>query len=142
MKKDLLPRKQKYEEQKATFDDRNSFSKTDKDATFLCMNGDHMKNGQLKAGYNVQIGTEGQFITGFSLHQRAGDLGCLIPHLDLMKKYDRPKPKTLIADSGYGSEETYDYCESEEIEALVQYITHSIKNKQKLRRIKSANWKT
>ena len=82
-----------------------------------------MKNGQLKAGYNVQIGTEGQFITGFSLHQCAGDTGCLIPHLDLMKKYNRPKPKILIADSGYGSEENYDCCETEEIEALVKYNT-------------------
>ncbi len=123
LEKDLLPRKQKYEDQKATFGDRNSFSKTDKDATFMRMKEDHMKNGQLKAGYNVQIGAEGQFITGFSLHQRAGDPGCLIPHLDLMKKYNGPKPKTLIADSGYGSEENYDYCETEEIEALVKYNT-------------------
>ncbi|EHL78486.1 IS1182 family transposase [Bacillus smithii] len=123
LEKDLLPRKQKYEEQKATFGDRNSYSKTDKDATFMRMKEDHMKNGQLKAGYNVQIGTEGQFITGFSLHQRAGDPGCLIPHFELMKKYNRPKPKTLIADSGYGSEENYDYCEKEEMEALVKYNT-------------------
>jgi transposase len=123
LEKDLLPRKQKYEEQKATFGNRNSYSKTDNDATFMRMKEDHMKNGQLKPGYNVQIGTEGQFITGFSLHQRAGDPGCLIPHFDLLKKYNRPKPKTLIADSGYGSEENYDYCEKETIEAIVKYNT-------------------
>jgi transposase len=123
---DLLPRKQKYEEQKATFGDRNSFSKTDKDATFMRMKDDHMKNGQLKPGYNVQIGTEGQFITGFSLHQRAGDPGCLIPHFELLKKYNRPKPKSLISDSGYGSEENYSYCEEEEIVAYVKYNTFDI----------------
>ena len=123
LKKDLLPRKQKYEAQKATFGDRNSFSKTDQDATFMRMKDDHMKNGQLKPGYNVQIGTEGQFITGFSLHQRAGDPGCLIPHFELLKAYNRPKPKALIADSGYGSEENYAYCENEEIEAFVKYNT-------------------
>lgn len=121
--KDLLPRKQKYEEQKATFGERNSFSKTDTDATFMRMKEDHMMNGQLKPGYNVQIGTENQFIVGFSLHQRAGDPGCLIPHLDLLKKYSRPKPKSIIADSGYGSEENYVHCEKEKMEALIKYNT-------------------
>jgi hypothetical protein len=87
------------------------------------MKDDHMKNGQLKPGYNVQIGTEGQFITGFSLHQRPGDTGCLIPHFQLLEKYNRPKPKVLIADSGYGSEENYAYCEEEEIGAYVKYST-------------------
>ncbi|PWW29506.1 hypothetical protein DFO73_104139 [Cytobacillus oceanisediminis] len=52
------------------------------------MKDDHMKNGQLKPGYNVQIGTENQFVVGFSLHQRAGDPGCLIPHLSVLEKYD------------------------------------------------------
>jgi len=123
LEKDLLPRKQKYEEQKAIFGERNSFSKTDTDATFMRMKEDHMMNGQLKPGYNVQIGTENQFIVGFSLHQRAGDPGCLIPHLDLLEKYKRPKPKFIIADSGYGSEENYTHCEEEEIVALIKYNT-------------------
>jgi hypothetical protein len=87
------------------------------------MKDDHMKNGQLKPGYNVQIGTEGQFIIGFSLHQRAGDPGCLIPHFELLEQYNRPKPKALVADSGYGSEENYAYCEEKESEAYVKYNT-------------------
>lgn len=33
------------------------------------------------------------------------------------------KPKRLIANSGYGSEENYDYCEKEAIEANVKYNT-------------------
>lgn len=123
LEKDLLPRKRKYEEQREILGDRNSFSRTDQDATFMRMKDDHMKNGQLKPGYNVQLGTEGQFITGFSIHQRAGDSGCLIPHLELLKKFNRPMPKALIADSGYGSEENYTYCEKEEIEAYIKYNT-------------------
>jgi hypothetical protein len=79
--------------------ERNSFSKTDPDATFLRMKEDHMKNGQLKPGYNVQVGTENQFIVGFSVHQRAGDAGCFIPHLDQLAAYGRPMPKRAIADS-------------------------------------------
>lgn len=123
LEKDVLPRKQKYEKQKAQFGERNSFSKTDTDATFMRMKDDYMKNGQLKPGYNVQIGTENQFITGFSLHQRPGDTGCLIPHMNLLKKYNRPIPKSLIADSAYGSEENYTYCEDEKIKTYVKYNT-------------------
>ncbi|WP_408010703.1 hypothetical protein ACJROX_10475 [Pseudalkalibacillus sp. A8] len=65
LKEDFLPRLQKYETQQATFGDRNSYSKTDTDATFIRMKEDHMKNGQLKPGYNVQAGTENQFIVGY-----------------------------------------------------------------------------
>ena len=71
------------------------------------MKDDNMKNGQLKPGYNVQLGTENQFVIGYSLHQRAGDPGCLIPHFELLKKYNRPIPKSLTADSGFGSEKNY-----------------------------------
>ncbi|WP_143521188.1 transposase, partial [Pseudomonas sp. 2995-1] len=120
---DLLPRKQKYENQKEVLNGRNSYSKTDPDASFMRMKDDHMKNGQLKAGYNVQIGTENQFIIGFSLHQRAGDPGCLQPHLELLERFERPLPKSLIGDSGYGSEENYAICEEKGIEALVKYNT-------------------
>jgi len=66
-----------------------------------------MKNGQLEPAYNVQIRAEGQFITGLSLHQRAGDTGCLIPRFEMLRKYNRLKLEALTADSGYGSEENY-----------------------------------
>jgi hypothetical protein len=51
-----VAREEKYERYNATFKGRNSFSKTDTDATFMHMKEDHMRNGQLKPGYNVQIG--------------------------------------------------------------------------------------
>lgn len=59
IREDFLPRLAKYEQQKVTFGDRNSYSKTDPDATFMRMKEDHMKNGQLKPGYNVQMATSG-----------------------------------------------------------------------------------
>ena len=130
LEKDLLPRKRKYEAQKEILRNRNSFSKTDPDATFMRMKDDHMKNGQLKAGYNVQMGTENQFITGFSLHQRAGDPGCLIPHFKLLESYGRVKPKNVIADSGYGSEENYAFCETEKMEAFIKYNTFEKEKKK------------
>jgi Transposase DDE domain len=84
---------------------------------------DHMKNDQLKLGYNVQMGTENQFIVGFSGHQRAGDARCFIPHLEQLSAYGRPMPKRAIADSSYGSEENYTYCEKKKMVALIKYNT-------------------
>ena len=54
LKKDYLPRKQRYEKNREILKERNSFSKTDHDATFIRMKEDHMMNGQLKPSYNVQ----------------------------------------------------------------------------------------
>ena len=121
LRKDLLPRLQKYESQLELMGERNSLSKTDTDATFMRMKEDHMRNGQLKPGYNVQIGTENQFIVGYSLHQRPTDTRCLIPHLEKVKKMLGRLPKTIIADAGYGGEENYAYLEKENLEAFVKY---------------------
>ncbi|MDT0126151.1 transposase [Paenibacillus sp. RRE4] len=75
------------------------------------MKEDHMRNGQLKPGYNVQIGTENQFVVGYSVHQRRTDTKCLKLHLDHQEEMLGQKPKTVIADAGYGSEENYSYLE-------------------------------
>jgi transposase len=123
LRKDFVPRQRKYETQLQILGERNSFSKTDPDATFMRMKEDHMRNGQLKPGYNVQVGTENQFIVGYSLHQRPTDTRCLIPHLKKVKETLGHLPKTVIADAGYGGEENYAYLEKENIEALVKYNT-------------------
>ncbi len=92
---------------------------------------DHMRNGQLKPGYNVQIGTENQFIVGYSLHQRPTDTRCLKPHLEKLKASLGKLPHTVIADAGYGGEENYAYLESEQVEAVVKYGTyHKDKSKK------------
>jgi hypothetical protein len=62
MKKDFLPRSVKYEDQLATYGNRNSYSKTDPDAAFMRMKEAHMKNGQLKPRYNVQRASNNPFI--------------------------------------------------------------------------------
>jgi transposase len=124
LRQDLLPRLLKYEKYVEILGDRNSFSKTDPDATFMRMKEDHMRNGQLKPGYNVQIGTENQFIVGYSLHQRPTDTRCLKPHLEKVKAELGTLPGTIIADAGYGGEENYAYLENEGLEALVKYGTY------------------
>jgi transposase len=114
-------RLQNYEEQLKVLGDRNSFSKTDPDATFMRMKEDHMKNGQLKPAYNVQISTENQLITNYSIHQRPGDTATLTPHLEQFKEVHTKQSSTIVADAGYGSEQNYEYAENESIEAFVKY---------------------
>lgn len=118
---DCLPRQKKYEDQESKLAGRNSYSKTDVDATFMRMKDDYMKNGQLKPGYNLQMGTEGQFVVGFSVHQRPGDPGCLVPHLQGVKEHLGRLPKNVIADSAYGSEENYAYLDQEQVGNYLKY---------------------
>ncbi len=63
-------------------DGRNSYSKTDEDATFMRMKEDHMLNGQLKPGYNVQIATENQIILNYTIHPNPTDTLTLPAHLE------------------------------------------------------------
>lgn len=121
LEKEALPRLQKYEQQLETLGTRNSYSKTDQDATFMRMKEDHMKNGQLKPAYNTQISTENQFITNFSIHQRAGDTATLSLHLEQFKAHYNKQSKKVVADSGYGSQQNYQWMENNEIEAFVKY---------------------
>lgn len=121
LEQDALPRLKKYEQQLDVLEDRNSFSKTDTDATFMRMKEDHMKNGQLKPAYNAQISTENQFVTNFSLHRRAGDTATLIPHLEQFRSLYGKQSSTVVADSGYGSEQNYQHLEDQQIEAFVKY---------------------
>ena len=122
IERDYLPRMDRYERQQAAFAGRKSFSKTDPDATFMRMKDDAMGNGQLKAGYNVQAGTENQFIVDTTVHQRPGDTACAIPHLEHVKERVGRLPAALVADAGYGSEENYAYLEGEGVDA---YVKHS-----------------
>jgi transposase len=111
----------KYEQQEKTLGKRNSYSKTDPDATFMRMKEDHMLNGQLKPGYNWQISTENQYILGYTIHQTTNDTTTLKSHLESLKENLGKMPDTLIADAGYGSEENYEYLENNDVEAFVKY---------------------
>ena len=122
IKKNYEKNLDKYDAQAAIMgDNRNSYSKTDPDATFMRMKDDHMQNGQLKAGYNVQISTHNQFVTNYTTHQNATDTTTYIPHLEDYKKCYHTLPDTAIADAGYGSEENYEYLEQNDITAYVKY---------------------
>ena len=61
--------------------DRNSYSKTDPDATFMHRKEDHMKNGQLKPGYNVNVATASEYIIGNYISADRTDTKVFIPFL-------------------------------------------------------------
>jgi transposase len=112
----------KYEAQeKILGDNRSSYSKTDKDATFMRMKDDHMRNGQLKPAYNVQISTNKQFIASYSIHQNTSDIKTLESHMSEHIKGLGVKPSSLTADAGYGSEENYQWLETKRITAYVKH---------------------
>lgn len=113
----------KYSKQEELLGKRNSMSKTDSDATFMRMKEDHMKNGQLKPGYNVQISTHNQFIVNYSHHQNPTDTTTLPSHLKQFKKLYGQLPQKVTADAGYGSEENYTFLEEHSIEAFIKYST-------------------
>jgi transposase len=123
--KDYLPRQRKYEEQERKLAGRNSYSKTDEDATFMRMKEDRGAEKPLpKPAYNLQMGTEDQFVVGFSVHQRAGDTSCFIPHMEGLKRNLGGRlPKKIVADAGYGSEENYAYLEDNHLENYVKYAS-------------------
>ena len=109
--KDFYNRQIKYNLCNKTFDDRNSYSKTDTDATFMHMKEDHMRNSQLKPGYNMQIGVEGEYVVGVGAFSNRNDIGTMIPFLSNMEKHLSKRYKNVIADSGYESEENYVFLE-------------------------------
>ena len=106
---DFIEKQRKYDGYNGIFDGRNSFSKTDKDATFMHMKEDYMRNGQLKPGYNIQIGVEGEYIVGIDVSSERSDQLTFIPFLDKLEKDLPEKFENVIADAGYESEENYKY---------------------------------
>lgn len=111
----------KYEQQEAILGDRNSYSKTDPDATFMKLKEDHMRNGQLKPAYNVQISTSNQFVVSYTIHSNPTDTNTLGSHLEQYEKSFGTTPKSLTADAGYGSEQNYTLLEEKQISAYVKY---------------------
>ena len=90
---------------------RNSYSKTDPDATFMRMKDDHMRNGQLKPAYNVQIAVNSEYITGIDVFSNRTDFGTLVPFLKQLQQHHECRYKEVTADAGYESLENYLFLE-------------------------------
>ncbi len=125
-----LPKMKEYERHIATMGDRNSYAKSDPDATFMRMKEDAMLNGQLKPGYNVQIATENQFITNYGIFQRPADTGTLIDFLESFHKKYGMHSREIVADAGYGSQQNYEYMFGK---GMIPYVKYNYFHKEQTR---------
>ena len=133
MKEESLPKMEEYREHLEIMGERNSYSKTDHDATFMRMKEDHMMNGQLKPGYNIQISTENQFITHYSIFQRPTDTLTYISYQESFRDRYGRFSETNVADSGYGSEENYKFMFENGITPYVKFNMFHVEQKKKYR---------
>ena len=104
--------------------DRNSYSKTDLEATFMRMKEDHMLNGQLKPAYNVQIAVENYFIVHSYVSNDRTDYNTLIPVLEKHKKAFGEVLEEVTADSGYCSEKNLLYLKENQIDSYIKLQDH------------------
>ena len=110
---------------------RNSYSKTDEDATFMRMKEDAMMNGQLKPAYNLQHGVDSEYITWLTIGPQPTDTTTLIPFLKEAEEYLKFKYKNITADAGYESEENYLFLEENNQIAFIKPANYEISKKRK-----------
>ena len=133
IKEESIPKMAEYREHLEIMGGRNSYSKTDHDATFMRMKEDHMMNGQLKPGYNVQISTENQFITHYGIYQRPTDTLTYISYQQSFRDRYGRFSESNVADSGYGSEENYKFMTDNGIAPYVKFNMFHVEQKKKYR---------
>ncbi len=103
---------------------RNSFSKTDKDATFMRIKTDYMGNDQLLPSYNLQIAVCNEFIALADIYQYASDNSCFVPFMDKYYKFYKHYPTYPVADAGYGSYDNYLFCEEHNMNKFMKFSTY------------------
>ena len=113
--------------------ERNSYSKTDPDATFMRMKEDHMLNGQLKPAYNLQHGVDSEYITWLTINPNPTDTKTLIPFLKDMEQDLGFKYTEIVADAGYESEENYLFIEANGQTAFIKPNNYEISKKRRFK---------
>lgn len=109
---------------------RNSYSKTDNDATFMRMKEDHMKNGQLKLAYNIQAGIDSSYITWIGAFSNPTDTNTLKSFLNDFDINNNFRYKNIVADAGYESEENYVYLKNNNQISYIKTLNYETKKKK------------
>ena len=128
---DYISRLKKYNQAIHICGERNSYSKTDKDATFMRMKEDAMGNGQLKPAYNLQHGVDSEYVTWLTIGPQPTDTATLIPFLKEAEEHLNFKYKNITADAGYESEENYLFLENNEQLAYIKPANYEISKTRK-----------
>ncbi len=128
---DYIDRLKKYTKDLYIMGERNSYSKTDNDATFMRMKEDHMKNGQLKPAYNIQFGVDSEYIVWVSSGPQPTDTTTLIPFLKSIEEYTKFKYPKVIADAGYESEENYVFLDDNNQLSFIKTLNYETSKTRK-----------
>ena len=128
-----IERTKKYIMEKYICGVRNSYSKTDHDATFMRLKEDAMRNGQLKPAYNVQHGVDSEYIVWADVSAHPTDTLTLIPFLRKAEEMLGYKYKNIVADAGYESEENYVFIELNGQDAYIKPANYEISKTKKYR---------
>ncbi|MGB3751529.1 MAG: IS1182 family transposase, partial [Arcobacteraceae bacterium] len=128
---EYLERLKKYNKYLHIAGKRNSFSKTDHDATFMRMKEDAMRNGQLKPAYNLQFGVDADYVVWATIGPQPTDTTTLIPFLEEFSEHFSYKYKNIVADAGYESEENYLYLKKCGYSSYIKPSNYEISKKRK-----------
>ena len=110
-------------------ENRNSYSKTDNDATFMRIKKDYMGNDQLLPAYNLQLGICDEYIAVADIKQFASDMDCFIPLIEKFNEIYRFYPQYPVADAGYGSFNNYLFCEQNGMQKYMKFTMYEKETK-------------
>ncbi len=122
----VIQKSLEYEEkERICGSNRNSYYKTDYDATAMCLKEDYYSGlgSNIHAAYNVQISVINGLITEYLVTQSRVDIQDFIPLLDIHHKFYNSYPKNICADSGYGSLDNYNYLNEHNIKNFVKHMS-------------------
>lgn len=132
--RDWLNRLEIYQHHLKYMEERNSYSKTDTDATFMRMKDDYMKNGQLKPAYNIQYGSSGYFIVGSYVSHHPSDMYTLPLFVEKLSQAYPSKLDKIVADAGYESEENYTYLKNKGLRAFIKPSNYEVSKTRKYKK--------
>ena len=129
---EYLKKLKKYSEHiRICGDKRNSYSKTDHDATFFRMKKDYMGNDQLLPGYNLQLVICDEYIAHYGVFPFASDMDCFQPMMEGFARRYGHYPRYPLADAGYGSYNNYLFCEERGMEKYMKFTMYEKESKDK-----------
>ena len=116
--------KAKTKEEKGQKKNRTS-NTTDPDANLM-----KMKDGSYRMGYNIQLSSSRQIITGYAVNSELSDAGQLQPMIRETESTTGQKVKTVKADSAYFSKNELEFCQENAIDAYIPDTMKSVEEKQ------------
>lgn len=107
---------------------------------------DHMRNGQLKPAYHMQVAVNSKYITGTELFTNRTDVKTLQPLLKQMEQFHQARYGEVTADAGYKSLENYLYLETTGQMCFIKPTNYDKRNSKKfkaqIRRIENKRYDT